>query len=126
MATCTPVLMSSRPPGGMLAGWRAYRSRPASVSCAWVGAVAPASRVKRIFKVCPFGLKADGIPEAAHVQLMSQRDSARAATAMLGHDDVRLTCAGVVAVLRVRPVDQEDDVRVLLQGAGLAEVGGLG
>src|SRR5699024_2130966 len=94
-----------------------YRSRPASVSCARVGAVAPSSRVKRIFKVCPFGLKADGVPEATHVQLMSQRDSARAATAMLGHDDVRLTCAGVVAVLRVRAVDQEDDVSVLLQGA---------
>src|SRR5699024_1698362 len=94
-----------------------YRSRPASVSCARVGAVAPSSRVKRIFKVCPFGLKADGVPEAAHVQLMSQRDGARAAAAVLCDDDVRLPGAGVVAVLRVRSVDKEDDVRVLLQRA---------
>src|SRR5699024_3114311 len=61
---------------------------------------------KNLQNVCPFGLKADGVPEATHVQLMSQRDSARAATAMLGHDDVRLPGAGVVAILRVRSVDQ--------------------
>src|SRR5699024_5310433 len=107
MATYTPVLMSSRPPGGILAGWRAYRSRPASVSCARVGAVAPSSRVKRIFKMCVLScLEADGVSEPAHVQLMCQRDSARTAAAVLCDDDVRLACAGVVAVLRVRPVDQ--------------------
>src|SRR5699024_4822064 len=33
--------------------------------------------------VCPFGLKADGVPEATHVQLMSQRNSARTAAAVL-------------------------------------------
>src|SRR5699024_1654326 len=32
--------------------------------------------------VCPFGLKTDGVPKTAHVKLMSQRDSARATTAM--------------------------------------------
>src|SRR5699024_6198226 len=81
---------------------------------------------KNLQSVCPFGLEVDGVPEAAHVQLVSQRDSARTAAAVLGDDDVRLPGAGVVAVLRVRSVDKEDDVRVLLQGAGFAEVTGFG
>ena len=65
--------------------------------------------------VCPFGLGADGVFKAAHLQLVSHRDNARAATAMLSHDNVRLTSARMVAVLRVRAVDQQNDVRVLLQ-----------
>ena len=42
---------------------------------------------------------------------------------MLGQDQIRLTAAGIVALKRIRPVQQDHHVGVLLDRAGLAKVG---
>ena len=53
--------------------------------------------------------------ESGVVKLVRHRDCPRSTATVLRHDDVRLPCPFVVFVLRVRAVDEHDQIRVLLE-----------
>ena len=57
------------------------------------------------------------IDEAAEVTLERHGDRRGGAVAVLGHDEVRLTGAWLLALVRILPMKQYHDVRVLLNAA---------
>src|SRR5690625_6615173 len=60
--------------------------------------------------------------EPGVVALEGDRDGLGGAVAVLGHDQVGLTGAGGLLLVVVLAVDQQDQIRVLLDRAGLAQV----
>src|SRR4051812_32870763 len=108
----------SRIPNPMVIGSSSHRST--------AGAACPVWAVIR----CPVWLLPNPaarrsvrhVDEAGVMALEGHDDVAHGAVAVLADDDVGLTRARGLALVHVLAVDQHDDVGVLLQAAGLAQV----
>lgn len=65
------------------------------------------------------------IHELGVVQLVRDLNGFDGATTVLSQDDIGLASPPVIAVLRGRPVEQHNHIRVMLQRAGLAQISQL-